>query len=60
LQTEAPGGEHLEAIYYLTREEYIALKGYLAQMRGLKALAPTAARPIVNCRKLLVCVMEVT
>ena len=39
LQMEAPGGEHLEAIYDLTRAEYIALKEHLAEMRGLKVAA---------------------
>ena len=37
LQMEGPGGEHLDAIYDLTRAEYIALKAELARMRGLRA-----------------------
>jgi hypothetical protein len=39
LQMEGPGGEHLEAIYDLSRAEYIALKDFLAEMRGLKVAA---------------------
>jgi hypothetical protein len=39
LQMEDSGGEHLEAIYDLTRAEYIALKAHLARMRGLKVAA---------------------
>jgi hypothetical protein len=37
LQMEAPSGEHLDAIYDLTRAEYAALKLHLAGMRRLAA-----------------------
>ena len=37
LQMEDSGGEHLEAIYDLSRAEYAALKLYLAGMRRLEA-----------------------
>jgi hypothetical protein len=39
LQMEGPGGDHLEAVYDLTREEYIALKAFLARRRGLRVAA---------------------
>jgi hypothetical protein len=39
LQMEGPGGDHLEAIYDLSRAEYEALKATLARMRGLKVAA---------------------
>lgn len=37
LQMEGHGGEHLEAIYDLTRAEYAALKLHLAGIRRLAA-----------------------
>lgn len=39
LQMEGPGGDHLEAIYDLTRAEYEHLKATLARMRGLRVAA---------------------
>ena len=39
LQMEGPGGDHLEGIYDLTREEYEHLKATLARVRGIRVAA---------------------